>query len=146
VRLTKHTDYALRVLLFAACHPERHVSSDEISRAFGISPHHLDKVIHRLGKCGFLTVRRGRVGGVSLSRPPDQICLGAVVRATEPDFFAVECFDREHNTCALAPGCGLIRPLTRALEAFFAELDRFTLADVAGPRQREHVLVALRSS
>lgn len=144
MRLTKHTDYALRVLLFAASHPDRHVSSEEISEAFGISPNHLVKVVHRLGKSGFVAIRRGRTGGLSLARPPEEIRLGDVVAATEPDFFAVECFDREHNTCALAPACALIPPLRQAMAAFLAELSRHTLADVAGARHRVRYLKLLQ--
>lgn len=143
MRLTKHTDYALRVLLFAASNPDRHVSSEEISAAFGISPHHLVKVVHHLGKLGYVTIRRGRTGGLSLAKPPAEIRLGEVIMATEPDFFAVECFDREHNTCALAPACRLIPPLRGALDAFVAELNRYTLEDVAGSRDRVRYLQLL---
>lgn len=146
MRLTKHTDYALRVLLFAASHPDRHVSSDEISAAFGVSPHHLVKVVHHLGKLGLVAIRRGRSGGLSLAKRPEEIRLGEVVVATEPDFFMVECFDRGHNTCALAPACGLIPPLKQALEAFVAELNRYTLADVAGVRDQVVYLRLLRQS
>lgn len=136
MRLTKHTDYALRLLLYAATWPERLISTEEISQAYGISNNHLVKVVSELGKLGLLEVKRGRQGGLRLARPPEEINLGALVRATEPDFHMVECFDRENNTCPIIKVCTLTRPLREAQDAFLAALDRYTLADMIRPRQR----------
>lgn len=136
MRLTKHSDYALRALIYAACHEDRLVSTAEISAAFGISENHLGKIVHALGRAGLLEVRRGRSGGVRLARPASAISVGEVVRSTEPDFALVECFDREHDTCPITPACALIPPLRAAMAAFMAALDGFTLADVAGPNSQ----------
>jgi Rrf2 family nitric oxide-sensitive transcriptional repressor len=135
VRLTKHTDYALRVLIYVGTWPDRLISTEEISQTYGISNHHLVKVVHKLGKLGVLEVKRGRQGGVRLARPPEQINVGALVRATEPDFHLVECFDGEANTCPITKACTLIRPLREAQDAFLATLDGYTLADMLRPRQ-----------
>lgn len=129
MRLTKSTDYALRVLLYAAAHPDRRISTEEISRAYGISLHHLGKVVNLLGRSGWLDLKRGRGGGLTLARAPDAISIGAVVRSVEPDLFIVECFDRARNTCPIVPACGLVAPLAAARDAFLAVLDRHTLAD-----------------
>ncbi len=136
MRLTKHSDYALRVLLYAATHTETLVSTDEIATSFGISANHLVKIINNLGKQGFLEVKRGRSGGLRLARAPEEIVIGEVIRLTEPDFHMVECFDGETNTCPISAACGLIRPLQGATEAFLGVLDGYTLADVIGPRRR----------
>jgi len=136
MRLTKHTDYALRVLLYTAAFPERLVSTEEISNTYGISNNHLIKVVNNLGKLGLLEVRRGRQGGVRLARAPEDIGIGEVVRMTEPDFHMVECFDGPTNTCPIVRVCGLIKPLAAAKEAFLASLDGYTLADaISGQRQ-----------
>jgi len=134
VRLTKHTDYALRALIFAASHDDRLVSTEEISDAYGISVNHLVKIVNNLGKEGFLEVRRGRSGGLRLGRPASEIGIGAVVRACEPDFALVECLEGGGDACPITPACALIRPLIEAKEAFLAVLDRYTLADVVGPQ------------
>jgi len=136
MRLTKHSDYALRVLLYTAAHPEELVSTDAIATAFGISANHLVKIINNLGKHGFLEVKRGRSGGLRLAREPEEIVIGEVVRVTEPDFYMVECFDREANACPISAACGLIAPLHEATRAFLGVLDGYTLADVMGPRRR----------
>ena len=144
MRLTKYTDYALRALIYAAVHEDRLVSTEEIAAAYGISLHHLVKIVNQLGKEGLLEVRRGRTGGLRLARPAAEIGIGAVVRACEPDFALVECLEGEGGGCPITPGCALIRPLLEAKDAFLAVLDRYTLADVAGPRHAAKVRRLLR--
>jgi Rrf2 family transcriptional regulator, nitric oxide-sensitive transcriptional repressor len=134
VRLTKHSDYALRVLVYVASAEGRQVSTEEVSEAFGISGHHLVKVVGKLGKAGFLTIKRGRAGGFSLARDAAQIRLGKVVEATEPDFAFVECLEAGNTSCVLTGSCGLVRPLREAQRAFLAALDQYTLADAVGSR------------
>lgn len=136
MHLTLHGEYSLRVLIYLAAHPGRYVSTQEISDAYGVSHHHLVKVVHGLGKRGFLAVKRGRSGGITLGRDPDRIRIGDVVRAMEPQFHLAECFDTETNTCPIVPVCGLKPVFVGALKAFLAELDRHTLADVMGARSR----------
>jgi Rrf2 family transcriptional regulator, nitric oxide-sensitive transcriptional repressor len=130
VHLTLHADYALRVLLYLAARSERLVSTQEVSEAYGISKNHLVRVVQALGKHGFVEVRPGRSGGLTLARAPSEISLGQVFRVAEPDFHLVECFDRQTNTCPIAPACGLKGMLFEARDAFLAVLDKYTLADV----------------
>ncbi len=130
MHLTLHADYSLRVLLYLATRPERLVSTQEVSEAYGISKNHLVRVVQALGKHGYIEVRPGRSGGLTLARAPSEISLGQVFRVTEPDFHLVECFDRESNTCPIAPACGLKGVLFEAREAFMAVLDKYTLADI----------------
>jgi Rrf2 family nitric oxide-sensitive transcriptional repressor len=134
VRLTKHSDYALRVLVYVAAAQDRQVSTEEVSEAFGISAHHLIKVIGKLGKAGFLTIKRGRGGGFQLARDAAEIRIGEVVGATEPDFAFVECLEPGNTACVLTGSCGLVRPLREAQRAFIAALDNYTLADTVGSR------------
>jgi Rrf2 family nitric oxide-sensitive transcriptional repressor len=130
VHLTLHADYSLRVLLFLATRPGRLASTQEMADAYGISKHHLVRVVQTLAGQGFVEVRPGRSGGVTLARAPKDIGVGKVLRAAEPDFTLVECFDRETNTCPIAPACGLKGVLAEAREAFLASLDKYTLADL----------------
>lgn len=136
MQLTMHTDYALRVLLYLAHFPEKRVSTEEISQAYGISKNHLVRVVHTLADHDFIKVNVGRSGGIELVREAKDIRVGAVVRATEASFRLVECHDRENNTCPIVPVCGLKTVLSSALDVFLAELDRHTLADLVKPRSR----------
>jgi len=130
VQLTLHADYSLRVLLYLAENPERAVSAQEISNAYGISRNHLVRVVQTLHAQGFVRVSAGRNGGARLARPPAEINLGQVVRRTEPNFRIVECFDLVTNTCPIEPVCKLKDVLQEALESFFRVLERHTLADL----------------
>lgn len=146
MQLTIHTDYALRVLLYLAHFPGKLVSTKEVSAAYGISKNHLVRVVQTLAEAGFVTVTVGRAGGVKLSRTPESIRLGEVVRATEASFRLVECHDLARNTCPIVPVCGLKTMLDTALAAFLAELDRQTLADVVKPASRSTFVRLVRSS
>lgn len=132
MHLTLHADYSLRVLVYLATRPGKVVSTLEVSEAYGISKNHLVRVVQTLAQHGFLEVRPGRAGGLSLAREPRDINVGQVLRAAEPDYCLVECFDREKNTCPIAPACGLKGMLYEAREAFLGVLDTYTLADVVG--------------
>jgi len=133
MRLTLMTDYALRVLMYAAQQPERLCTIAEVAEAHGISEAHLTKVTHRLALGGWLETVRGKGGGLRLAQLPAAINLGAVVRACEPDFALVECYAAD-SRCVLTGRCGLAGVLDEALSAFLRSLDGSTLADVL-PRQ-----------
>ena len=139
MQLTQFSDYALRILLYLGTHPpqpgERLPALADIGRAYKISYNHLSKVAQQLAALGFIDAIRGRTGGVRLARPPEEINLGAVVRATESHWNLVECFDRTTNTCPIAPVCGLTRVLVEARDEFLHVLDRYTLADVLSSKQ-----------
>jgi Rrf2 family transcriptional regulator, nitric oxide-sensitive transcriptional repressor len=130
MRLTFHTDYALRMLMLLAAEPENRHTIEEVAQRYDISRNHLMKVTQTLSEAGFVESLRGRGGGLRLNRLPASINLGAVVRATEDSFALVECFDRENNRCVISPACGLRGPLEEAQRAFLAVLDNYSLADL----------------
>lgn len=125
MRLTRYTDYAIRVLIYLAARPEKLCSISEVSRAYDISQNHLMKVVNDLVNAGYLASTRGRFGGIKLARSPAEINVGAVIRHTEDGFDLVDCGD-----CIIAPACGLTGALQKALSAFLAVLDDYTLADL----------------
>ena len=135
MRLTSFTDYSLRVLIYVASQPERRATIAEIATAFDISQHHLTKVVHFLGREGWLATVRGKGGGLGLARPAGQINLGAVVRATEGPALPAECFDPAGNHCSIARICRLQGVLHEAVQAFHAVLDRYTLEDLVNNRR-----------
>lgn len=130
MRLTQFTDYALRLLIFAATHEDRLITIEETADAYGISRNHLMKVANHLAREGYVKSVRGRSGGLTLARPAKDIVLGHVIRTTEPDFAMVECFGEE-DKCRITPSCRLKGILGRALTAFMDEMDQHTLADLA---------------
>lgn len=144
MRLTRHTDNALRALIYLGIQAEGPPARiTDIARRMGMSEDHLAKVIARLAQLGYVETIRGREGGARLAKPAESINVGDVVRATEDNLTLVECFDPSTNQCPIAPACALAPALDEALSAFFAVLDRYTLADlVAKPRAIARLLVA----
>jgi Rrf2 family nitric oxide-sensitive transcriptional repressor len=134
MRLSIHTDYALRMLICLGVRPREIVNVAEIADCFGISRHHLMRVAQRLRDGGYVETMRGNGGGLRLAQPPSAINIGAVVRCTENDFSLVACFAPE-GTCRIMPACTLRSVLADAMDAFLAVLDRYCLEDLLGPRQ-----------
>ena len=136
MRLTNFTDYTLRVLIYLGAHRDKEslTTVGEIATAYGISENHLTKVVHHLAGQGYVETIRGNGGGVRLSRAPDTINIGAVVRGAEEDFAIVECFRDGNAKCPIAPVCALSSVLGNAVHAFFEVLDKQTLADLLKPR------------
>lgn len=130
MRLTAHTDYALRILLHAALlsrkDPQGLLSIAEVAQAHAISRNHAMKVVNLLANAGLLETVRGRGGGFRLGQPADSIRLGDVVRLTEPCLAPADCAN-----CLLRSTCGLTAILGDAMDAFLARLDARTLADAA---------------
>ena len=135
MRLTVHSDFSLRVLMYLAAFPDRLATIEQIASAYGISQNHIMKVAQTLARHGFIETLRGRSGGIRLARPTKEITVGAVLRATEEDFQLVECF-RPENTCRITPVCRLKGALNDALDAYLQVLDDWTLAELVTSRKR----------
>lgn len=145
MRLTFYTDYALRLLIYLALVDEeagRRPTIAEVASYYGISRNHLTKVAHHLGRSGHIITLRGKGGGLRLGRPPEAIGLGELIRATEPDFAFLPCLAPVSEFCRIQSACGLIAPIQEAARAFFAVLDRYTLADVIKAKDRLRHLLA----
>ena len=120
--------------MFCAMHPDQLVRIKDVADAHGISRAHLLKAARHLGQLGYLQNQRGRTGGVKLGRPAEEIRIGEVVRATEGDLELVECFNPETNECPWMGVCKLSGVFRGALNAFFEELDKMTLAELVAER------------
>jgi len=134
MKLTDFTDYSLRVLIYLAAAPQRRATIAEIATAFDISEHHLTKVVHFLGKRGWVETLRGKGGGMLLAKDPADVRLGKVVRDTEGADRPAECF-AEDGACAIDGKCRLKHVFVEAVDAFYGVLDRYTLADITRNRQ-----------
>jgi len=148
MRLTDYTDYSLRVLLYLAVRGEGLSTIQEISEAYGISRNHLMKVVQQLGELGWVKTVRGRNGGLQIAEHTRALTVGQVVRATESDFALVACFPNEQGerrACVITPQCRLRGALAAARDAFLAELDRYTIGEMAEPHDPLAALLGLGS-
>lgn len=130
MRVSTYSDYALRVLMQAALRSPERVTVDEVARAFGISRHHLVKIVHDLGRNGYLATQRGIGGGFTLALPPQEIRVGDIVRLGEESDTVIDCKDRKNRPCRIFPACRLKGVLDEAAAAFFAVLDSYTVNDL----------------
>jgi Rrf2 family nitric oxide-sensitive transcriptional repressor len=145
MRLTRYTDYAFRTLMYVALKGDELTTIQEIADRYGISNNHLMKVVHQLGRAGYIETLRGKGGGIRLAKKPSQIGVGEVVRHTEPDMDIVECFGTG-SSCRLTPTCILKSALQKGVKAFLRELDHYTLADLIGPERALAGLLSLDGS
>jgi Rrf2 family transcriptional regulator, nitric oxide-sensitive transcriptional repressor len=134
VRLTLHTDFALRVLTQVGLNDGKLTTINDIAQSFGISKPHLMKVVNFLGQKGYLDTVRDRNGGIRLMREPRRINIGQVVRDTEETLAVIGCLGRK-GYCCIERVCVLRAALCDATQAFLAVLDTYTLADLIKPQK-----------
>ena len=139
MQISRHSDYALRLLLIVGAEPERSHRISDIASALGVSENHLAKVAQSLGRAGFVQGQRGRGGGLRLALPANRIRVGDVLRATSTEVPLVECLKPATSTCVLSGACHLTAAFDAAHQAFLATLDRVTLADSLTPPAQERL-------
>ncbi len=132
MRLTKQTSYAIRILTHCARKEGKSVRASEIAHIYGITEYNVAKIVPILVRAGFLKSTRGRLGGLKLARPADEIQIGDVVRATEATYVEAECGGGDSRDCAIKPAALINRLLGEALEAFINVLDKHTLDELIG--------------
>ena len=136
MKLTSYTNYALRSLQLAAIKSPALVRVDDVVKIHNLSKPHVMKIVHQLGRAGYLDTVRGRGGGFRLARSADRIIVGDVVRLTEGPLDVVECFNPVKNTCPLIGICVLSRKVQEATAAFMAVLDNLTIADISANKNQ----------
>jgi Rrf2 family iron-responsive transcriptional regulator len=143
MRLTRQTNYAIRILMYCAVNKDRLSRIPEIAAAYSVSELFLFKILQPLVENGLVETVRGRNGGVRLGRPADEITLFDVVRVTEENFAMAECFENDATECPLVDSCGLNSALREALGAFFAVLEKHTIADLVRNRPNVRGLLGI---
>jgi len=143
MRLTRQTNYAIRILMYCAANNDRLSRIPEIASAYTVSELFLFKILQPLVENGLVQTVRGRNGGVRLGRPADKISLFDVVRVTEESFAMAECFENDATECPLVDSCALNSALREALGAFFAVLERYSIADLVKARSNVRSLLGI---
>lgn len=144
MRLTRQTNYAIRILMYCAANDGRLSRIPEIATAYAVSELFLFKILQPLVANGFVETVRGRNGGVKLAKSAADITLFDVVRVTEESFSMAECFDADAD-CPLIDHCALNAALRKALGAFFEVLGGVTIASLVqnSPNMQNRLGIAL---
>ena len=144
MRLTVHTDYALRLLMYLALKEPGLATIAEIATAYDISKNHLMKVASNLSVAGYIETVRGRGGGLRLAKPVEAIILGEVVRKTEPDMpLVIQGIKDDDPSQTLFV---VRRAMKLASAGFLKALDGYTLGDLIRPGAKLRALLAVPQS
>ncbi|PKO71096.1 MAG: BadM/Rrf2 family transcriptional regulator [Betaproteobacteria bacterium HGW-Betaproteobacteria-17] len=131
MRLTKHTDYAFRVLIYLASVPEDRISTvQEIAETFDVSRSHIMKIVQKLAGAGLIHASRGQHGGIRLGQPKESIDLRRVIELMEATLAPVNCDD---PVCVIKKNCTLKNILFEGQRQFLEHVEHYTLADLAEP-------------
>src|SRR5690606_36490449 len=139
MQLTRHSDYSLRVLIYLALHQEKLSNISEIANSFNVSRNHLVKVVHELSKLGYIHTIRGHGGGLELSRSPEDISIGNVIRQTENTLDVINC---KQPPCPILLSCKLNRARAEETYSYLETLDNYTIADLTKDKYRLMKLIA----
>jgi Rrf2 family iron-responsive transcriptional regulator len=134
MRLTRQTNYAIRILMYCEANRGRLSHVPEIAGAYNVSELFLFKILKPLVDNGFIETVRGRHGGIRLAKPAADISLFDVIRVTEENFAMAECFENDAVDCPLVDSCGMNAALREALGAFFEVLARYSIDDLVKAR------------
>jgi len=81
--ISQTAEYALRAVVWLAGHPQRALSTLEISKATKIPGGYLSKVLQGLARSGLVLSNPGRAGGFRLNRAPHDIRVLDVINAVD---------------------------------------------------------------
>lgn len=123
--------YALRIMIDLAQHDgESPVSVREIAERQDISGKYMEQIIGVLTRSGLLRSIRGAQGGYHLMRPPKEITVGMILRATEGDLAPAECVSRDAAPCERASVCSTRMVFEKVYCAINDVIDNVTLAEL----------------
>jgi Rrf2 family transcriptional regulator, nitric oxide-sensitive transcriptional repressor len=140
MRLTTQTDFALRTMMYLTARSGR-ATIAQVAELFGISAHHVAKVVNLLARLGYVRSIRGIGGGIELACRPEEVRLGQFIEALEGDMHLLECIESE-QVCAIESFCKLKGALAEAERVQIEYLNGITLRDVT-PTGRQLNRVAL---
>ncbi|MBF0571855.1 MAG: Rrf2 family transcriptional regulator [Candidatus Omnitrophica bacterium] len=132
MKITHKGDYALKAILDLALHyHEGLVTIPAIASRIDAPTKFLEQILLELKKGGFIESRRGKVGGYLLSRPPQNITLGEVVRFVDGPLEPIACVNKKYTACGDLYKCAF-RPIWQKVFKLTSDVvDHITFADLA---------------
>lgn len=122
--------YALWLMLDLAEHAgEGAVSVKSISQRKAISEKYLEQIIKSLVEAKLVDSKRGKQGGYSLTKAPEEYTVGEILRVTEGSLAPVSCLEDE-NACEYCGDCITMDIWQQVLEAINDVVDHITLASL----------------
>ena len=133
MKITSSMEYATRLMVsLAKAHGQHAVTAERLSSLENVPTDYVNQLLLRLKRAGLLVSHRGSGGGYALSRPPEQVTLGQVLRAVEGKIFEDVCekYKDTDRDCRHQAGCG-ISPVWQKLASMIEQyFDGITLAQL----------------
>lgn len=132
MKLSTKGRYGLRAMIDLAIHSkENQVSIKSISERQEISENYLERIIALLKKAGYVKSTRGAQGGYMLTKKPDQISVGNILRALEGDLNPVDCsLTNDDKVCSESGLCVTKFVWKRISDSINDVVDNISLQDL----------------
>jgi Rrf2 family protein len=145
VMLTNKGKYGLKALVhLVGVEPGRTTMVAEIASANEIPKKFLDAILLELRNAGFVRSKKGPGGGYALAKAPQDIVIGAVVRALDGPLAPIACASRTAyrpcDDCTDLAGCAVRLTMLEVRDAVAKVLDATTLADMVARSEAVHDL------
>ncbi|NQZ53601.1 MAG: Rrf2 family transcriptional regulator [Piscirickettsiaceae bacterium] len=127
MQLTKHTDFAFRILIYLAMMQQKLTTIQKITDSFDISKSHAMKIVNKLVHAGWIKAVRGKNGGILLGCEANRISLKEVIELMENTLEPVNC---DHPPCLISGPCRLRGILGEAQQQYLNYLAPMTLANL----------------
>ena len=131
MRISAKADYAVRAAVeLAVAAPDRPVKGEHVASAQAIPIKFLENILVDLRQAGIVQSRRGPDGGYWLARPPAQVTVADVIRASDGPLASVR--GEKPEDLAYDGAAAELRQVWVALRSSMREvLEQVTLADIA---------------
>jgi Rrf2 family protein len=136
MKISKRSEYALRALIDLGIASELGwpmLQISELASKEKLPVKFLEQIFTQLKAAGYVSSRRGKFGGYSLSRPMNQIKFGAVIRLIDGPLAPIRCVSQTSYARCSCPDeihCGLRILMFDVRNAISTILDRYSLADI----------------
>ena len=130
MKLSTRSRYGTRMMADLAKHYDKGpVQIGSIAKRQDVSVKYLEQLIIPLKKSGFIISIRGSKGGHMLSRPPDEITVGEIVRVLEGGIDLTGCI-QEAGLCERSNSCLVRKVWEEASNAIYKTLYSKYLTDI----------------
>ena len=136
MKLQQATQCALLATVHLASRPDQQVTAPQLAEIYGVSPHHLAKVLRTLSRAGLVDSTRGVHGGCVFSGDRRKVTLYDIITLFEPDWQ-----DQRRSSLAHQP-----TDVATELGRVLSEVDRLTSATLQSVTLQTIINNAVRKS
>jgi Rrf2 family protein len=138
MRISTTIRYGVRALYELACQENNSpMQIRDIALSQDLTPRYLEQIFHKLRKSGLIRSQRGRKGGYYLSKGPENITIGEIIRSLEGPIELVHCSDlgSSEKKCPREKNCPTKILWKESSEIISTYFDSVTLRDVCNKSQ-----------